>query len=222
MSRITDEELDLNKVHTTMVNMTLDESDEENYIIDFKNIDNKLVVYYADGRVDELITYSLHNLNYYRYRVEKQFYYYYNKYMDQAGNNSLKLFAKRNLSIVLSLFEIFLLYNLDIHFIIKVILSLGIAMLEVFYYLVKQYDILALSNDLERVKTLDMYFKNRDEFIVYDGEARNDDFSLSVEDIWHYDLDTDELALILEDVKEDKGSVFKYDVEKYKKSNKIL
>ena len=69
-----EEELELGKVHHTMVDMTLYDEEQNGYIIDFKREDNKFKIFYADGKVDEMESCSLHNLNFYRYRAENQFY----------------------------------------------------------------------------------------------------------------------------------------------------
>ena len=69
-----EEELELGKVHTTMVNMTLYDEEESSYIIDIRKKYNEIVLIFADGHEEVMGPYSLHNMNFYRYRVQRQFY----------------------------------------------------------------------------------------------------------------------------------------------------
>lgn len=213
-----DEELELGKVHTTMVNMTLYDSEEDSYIIDIKVEDGHIKVYYADGHVDDVGKYSLHNLNFYRYRAERQYYEFYDKYMDQCGLESLKLYAKKYGSVAIDAISLYFLYNFDIHIVIKILISLAMIGINIFYYFLKHYDLLVLSQELDRVEALDLYFKNKKEFLVFNEDEKEDDYSLTCEDVWQNDLKKEEVSAILEDAKSNKGMVLKYDVKKYKKS----
>ena len=65
---------------------------------------------------------------------------------------------------------------------------------------------------------MDLYFKNKREFLIQNQEDKEDDYSLTVEDVWQNDLKKEEVAAILDDAKKNKGLVLKYDVKKYKKS----
>jgi hypothetical protein len=69
-----------------------------------------------------------------------------------------------------------------------------------------------------RVEALELYLNNSREFMVYNEEEKEDDYSLGIEDVWQNDLKKEEVAAILEDAKNNKGMVLKYDVKKYKKS----
>lgn len=213
-----DEELELGKVHTTMVNMTLYDSEEEGYIIDLKVEDYHIKLYYADGHVEDVGKYSLHNFNFYRLRVQRQFHEYYDKFMDQCGLESLKLYAKKYGSVALDAISLYFLYNFDIHIVIKILISLVMIGVNIFYYFLKHYDLLVLSQELDRVEALELYLNNSREFMVYNEDEKEDDYSLGVEDVWQNDLKKDEVAAILEDAKKNKGMVLKYDVKKYKKS----
>ena len=213
-----EEELELGKVHHTMVDMTLYDEEQNGYIIDFKREDNKFKIFYADGKVNEMESCSLHNLNFYRYRAENQFYQFYDKFMDQVGLESFKTYCKKYGSVILSLVGMYFLYNFDIHIIIKILISIGVVCAEVFYYFLQHYDLLVLSQEIDRVEALDLYFKNKREFLIQNQDEKEDDYSLSVEDVWQNDLKKEEVAAILEDAKKNKGLVLKYDVKKYKKS----
>lgn len=213
-----DEELELGKIHTTMVNMTLYDAEEESYIIDIKNEDNRIKLYYADGKVQDMGPYSLHNMNFYRLRAQRQFREFYDKYMDQCGIESLKLYAKKYGSVALDAIGLYFLYNFDIHIVIKILISLIMVGVNIFYYFLKHYDLLVLSQELDRVEALELYLDNVREFMVYNEDQKEDDYSLAIEDIWQNDLHKDEVRQIIEDAKTNKGNVLKYDVKKYKKS----
>ena len=213
-----DEELELGKIHTTMVNMTLYDDEEESYIVDIKKENDRIMVYYADGHADDMGPYSLHNMNFYRLRAQRQFHEFYDKYMDQAGLDSLRICIKKFGSIAVDAFGLFLLYNFDIHIIIKIILTIGMIGINIFYYFLKHYDLLVLGQELDRVEALELYLDNVREFMIYNEDEGEDDYSLAIEDIWQNDLHKDEVSEIIADAKANKGYVLKYDVKKYKKS----
>lgn len=212
-----DEELELGKVHTTMVNMTLYDEEESSYIIDIRKKDNEIVLTFADGHEEVMGPYSLHNMNFYRYRAQRQFYEFYDKYMNEMALESFKVCVKKFGSVALSLAGLFFMYNFDIHIIIKILLTLGVAALEVFYYFVKHYDLLVISQELNRVEALETYFNNSREFMVHNEDENEDDYVLGVEDVWQNDLRKEEVLSILEDVKKSDGTVLKYDVSRHKK-----
>ena len=213
-----DEELELGKIHTTMVNMTLYDSEEEYYIIDIKNEDNRIMIYYADGHVEDMGPYSLHNFNFYRLRTERQFKEYYDKYMDEIGLESFKVCCKKYGSVILSLIGLFFLYNIDIHIIIKLLITIGVVCVEVFYYFLKHYDLLVIGQELDRIEALELYINNSGDFMIYNEDEREDDYTLGIEDVWQNDLKKEEVSAIIKDAQENKGMVLKYDVKKYKKS----
>ena len=213
-----DEELELGKIHTTMVNMTLYDSEEEGYIVDLKVEDNHIKLYYADGHVEDMGPYSLHNFNFYRLRAERQFKEFYDKYMDEMGLQSFKVCCKKYGSVALDAIGLYFLYNFDIHIVIKILISLCMIGINIFYYFLKHYDLLVIGQELDRVEALEMYINNSREFMVYNEEEKEDDYSLGIEDVWQNDLKKCEVASIIEDAKNNKGMVLKYDVKKYKKS----
>ena len=212
-----DEELELGKVHTTMVNMTLYDDEEPTYIINIRNVDNNIVLTYADGHEEIMGPYTLHNMNFYRYRVQRQFYEFYDKYMDEMAAESFKVCVKKFGGVILSLVGLFFMYNFDIHIIIKILLTLGVLAAEVFCYFLKHYDLLVIGQELNRVEALETYFKNSREFMVYNETENEDDFVLGVEDVWQNDLGKEDVLSILADIKKSDGMVLKYDVSKYKK-----
>lgn len=212
-----DEELELGKVHTTMVNMTLYDDEEPTYIIDIRKKDNKIVLTYADGHEENMGLYSLHNMNFYRYRVQKQFYECYDKYMDEIALESFKVCVKKFGGVILSLVGLFFMYNFDIHIIIKILLTLGVVAIDVFYYFLKHYDLLVIGQELNRVEALETYFQNSREFMIHNEDEKEDDFVLGVEDVWQNDLRKEDVLSILEDVKKSDGTVLKYDVSRHKK-----
>lgn len=212
-----EEELELGKVHTTMVNMTLYDDEEPTYIIDIRKKDNKIILTYADGHEEIMGPYSLHNMNFYRYRVQRQFYEFYDKYMDEMALESFKVCVKKFGGVILSLVGLFFMYNFDIHIIIKILLTLGVVAIDVFYYFLKHYDLLVIGQELNRVEALETYFQNSREFMIHNEEEKEDDFILGVEDVWQNDLRKEEVLSILEDVKKNSGTVLKYDVSRHKK-----
>lgn len=212
-----DEELELGKVHTTMVNMTLYDEEESSYIIDIRKKDNEIVLTYADGHEDIMGSYSLHNMNFYRYRVQRQFYEFYDKYMDEMALESFKVCFKKFGGVILSLVGLFFMYNFDIHIIIKILLTLGVVAIDVFYYFLKHYDLLMIGQELNRVEALETYFQNSREFMIHNENENEDDYVLGVEDVWQNDLRKEEVLSILEDVKKSDGTVLKYDVSTHKK-----
>lgn len=213
-----DEELELGKVHTTMVNMTLYDDEEPTYIVDLKRKDNNIVITYADGHEEVMEHGNLHNLNFFRYRAQRQFYEYYDKYMNEMALESFKVCVKKFGSVILSMVGLFFMYNIDIHIVIKILLTLGVVALEVFYYFVKHYDLLVIGQELNRVEALETYFKHSRDFMVHNEEENEDDYALAVEDVWQNDLKKEDVLAILEDFKQGQEPVLRYDLSKYKKN----
>jgi hypothetical protein len=138
--------------------------------------------------------------------------------MDQMGWESLKTCIKKFGSVAIDALGLYFLYNFDIHIVIKIILTIGMIGINIFYYFLKHYDLLVIGQELDRVEALELYLDNVREFTYYNEEENEDDYSLAIEDVWQNDLHKDEVSQIIEDAKKNKGNVLKYDVKKYKKS----
>lgn len=203
----------------TMVNMTLNDEEEVNYIIDIRRDDENIFILYADGHEEKVGISSLHNFNVYRYKLHKQFYDYYDKFLDQAGFESLKLYFKKYVELAISAIGLYFMYECDIHIIMKILISLGVFAFDIIYYFNVEYDLLLLNRELNRAEAINVYLDNVKDFVIYNDDEKGEDFSLGIEEVWQNELNKHEVSELAEYARNNAGMVLKYDISKYKESN---
>ena len=106
-----------------MIPLSSNNQKEEYYIMDIKIEDEKLFIYYADGR-EECIPFSKHNLGVFRNRMVIQAKENIDSCLNKIAKESFGVYFKRFMTVIGLLVGLYFLYNLDIHVIMKIILAL--------------------------------------------------------------------------------------------------
>lgn len=164
-----------------MIDMTLDENDKRCYIIDFQVNDEELYVTRANGEI-YVLSYTEHNLNSLRFAMIRQVREYSQKYIDVKEKESLDLLISEVRTFICGIIALFFLYSIDIHIIIKIILTIIVVLFELFYGLVKFYDICMLGEEFVECEALETYIENIDTF-SYTNSSYDIVYRLPIEDI---------------------------------------
>lgn len=183
-----------------MLDIAKDEEEAKSFIVGLDVVDGNIVVKYASGR-EETMSYSLHNLNFYRILVERQS----KDNIDHALNNlakdSFMVYVKRVVTIVAGIIGSIIVFNIDIHIIMKIIIVLLMLLGEAFYYFYNEIYLNILDDDLREMVALEYYLKNIDIFKYYDTKIGENGYVLPIEDISKYNLSIHELEQISAAVK---------------------
>ncbi len=184
-----------------MLDMTMDDKDKQCFITDIEYDDEVLRVTRADGSVSEE-KFSEHNLGFYRLQMIKYANENIGQYMDDLGKDSFFAFVKRYGAIIGGFVGLYFLYNVDIHLVIKIIITILILLGELAYYF---FNCLYLSVvNVEALETLatEYYLEKLDQFRYYDSEIGTDGFIVPPEDIGKYELTRDMLEQIYNNINE--------------------
>jgi hypothetical protein len=192
-----------------LLDMTANEEDAADYIVDLEHKDGSIVVTYLDGHqtVDE--HYNEHNMNFWRRRVIDQINEYYDLYQDGGGQALLKILKSEIGSllipvaggIVISLVsKLFLQYNIDIHIAIKIILEASLilkAAYDTFYNHYMTSRIVKMLMESNRYKK---YADLSRDLEYYNKETNEYSFAVPVEDVWKKNLQEKQLEEIRDQV----------------------
>lgn len=184
-----------------MLDMTMDDKDKEYFITDIEYDDKVLKVTRADGSVSEE-KFSEHNLGFYRLQMIKYAKENIEGYLDDIGKDSLLVFVKRYGAIIGGLVGLYFLYNVDIHLIIKIIITILILLGEMAYYVLNSLYLSVVNMEALEVLATEYYLKNLDHFRYYDNENGTDGFIVPPEDIGKYGLTKDMLEQIYNNINE--------------------
>ncbi len=197
--------------NSQLLDMTVDEDEAPNYIIDLDHNDDNIVITYLDGHQNADESYNEHNMNFWRRRVIEQINDYYDLYQEGGGKAIIKVLLGELKSllipvaggVVISLVsKLFLQYNIDIHIAIKIILeSLLIikAGIDTFYnhYIISR--IVKLQMESNRFKK---YADISKDLEYYDRVINDYCFAVPVEDVWKKNLQENQLEEIRDRVVE--------------------
>lgn len=161
--------------------MTLNEKDRDCYIVDVGIKDGLLCVTRANGE-EYVLPYSEHNLNSIRFSMVNQVKKYSEEYMFLKGKECFDLLIGEVRAFICGIFALFFLYNFDVHIIIKIILTIVLVFSEIFYSLVKLYDLCMLGDEYIECECLDTYVKNIDVF-SYVNSSQNLVYRLPIEEL---------------------------------------
>lgn len=184
-----------------MLDMTMDDKDKEYFITDIEYDDKVLKVTRADGSVSEE-KFSEHNLGFYRLQMIKYAKENIEGYLDDIGKDSLLVFVKRYGAIIGGIVGLYFLYNVDIHLIIKIIITILILLGEMAYYVLNSLYLSVVNMEALEVLATKYYLKNLDYFRYYDNENGTDGFIVPPEDIGKYGLTRDMLEQIYNNINE--------------------
>lgn len=184
-----------------MLDMTMDDKDKEYFITDIEYDDKVIKVTRADGSVSEE-KFLEHNLGFYRLQMIKYAKENIEGCLDDIGKDSLLVFVKRYGAIIGGIVGLYFLYNVDIHLIIKIIITILILLGEMAYYVLNSLYLSVVNMEALEVLATEYYLKNLDHFRYYDNENGTDGFIVPPEDIGKYGLTRDMLEQIYNNINE--------------------
>lgn len=191
-----------------MMNMVYGNPEEEKYFItDLEKKDDKLVVTHADARVEET-KFTEHNLGFYRRRMIEQAKQKLPEFSIVLSKESFKAYVKRYGSLIGSVVGLFFLYNVDIHIIMKILLTILIVLGEAAYFVFNTIMLSVMQEDCRETLATEYYLANINDFQYYDKEKGVDGYILPPEDISRYKLDDRMLAQMSETIADFKSQGF--------------
>lgn len=190
-----------------MIDMVMDEKNKEYFITNIEYDDKVLKVTRADGTVTTE-PFSYHNLGFYRTKMIENARLNINPFMDDLSKDSFFTFVKRYAAIIGGIVGLYFLYNVDIHLIIKIILTILVVLGEAAYYLINQLYLILLSEQVSESLATEFYLKNISKFTYYDRDNYTDGYIVPPEDIGKYRLTQDTLEQILQGIEEFKEQGF--------------
>lgn len=191
-----------------MMNMVYGNKDAEQYFITGLDCqDDKLIVTHADGTTEETKL-TAHNLGFYRNRMIEQARQNLPKFSCVLSKESFMVYVKRVGAIIGGLVGLFLLYNIDIHIIMKIIITILLVLGELGYYLFNEIVLSVMSEDCAETLATEYYLANLSDFQYYDPENGVDGYILPPEDISKYKLDDRMLSQMSGVIKDFKSQGF--------------
>ena len=184
-----------------MVDMTRNKEEQESFITNINKDNDSLVVSYASGN-ETTERFSLHNMNYYRGKMEEQANMYVGKYLDKLSIKSFSIYVARVSSIILGLFSLFLSYNIDIHIIMKILLTILVALLEFGYYIYSDIKLDILYTQALEGMATEYYLNNIDDFKYKNPHTYEFGYIVPIEEISKMGLTEDWLKAASEKIKE--------------------
>lgn len=182
-----------------MIDMVMDEKNRASFITDIEFDDKVLKITRADGSVSTE-PFSYHNLGFYRTKMVENAELNINPFMDDLSKDSFFTFVKRYAAIIGGVVGLYFLYNVDIHLIIKIIITILVLLGEVAYYLFNQLYLIVLSDLVSESLATEFYLKNISKFVYYDRENYTDGYIVPPEDIGKYRLTQDALEQVLKEI----------------------
>lgn len=190
-----------------MIDMAMDEKDKQFFITDIEYNDEILKITRADGTVSEE-PFSYHNLGFYRNQMVNHIQDNINPFMDDLSKDSFFTFVKRYSAIIGGVVGLYFLYNVDIHVIMKIIITILAVLGELAYYLYNELYLTIVGSEVIEGLAYEYYLKNIDKFRYFDKEHYTDGFIVPPEDVGKYKLTQDMLAQILQRIEEFKEKGF--------------
>lgn len=182
-----------------MLDMTLNDNDRQSFITNIINENGELKIKYANGNIDSIYN-SKHNLEVCRYRLEKQVKKYADKYLDRTNIQAIMVYIKRYSFLISSLLGLYYTYNIDIHIILKILITLFIIGANLFSFLVKEIHVKIIQDCINEVFASQYFLDNKEKY-SYDTEEGKK-YALNIEDIAKFNLDEEQLKKILSTVEE--------------------
>lgn len=190
-----------------MIDMVMDEKNKEYFITDIEYDDKVLKVTRADGTVTTE-PFSYHNLGFYRTKMIENARLNINPFMDDLSKDSFFTFVKRYAAIIGGVVSLFFLYNVDIHVIMKIILTILIGLGELGYYIYNEIYLSIIGKQVIEGLATEYYLNNLGKFNYFDRENYTDGYIVPPEDIAKYGLTQDTLEQVLQGIEEFKEQGF--------------
>ena len=185
-----------------MINMALNKKDEEYFITDVKFLEDDIVVKYADDHEEHVGFCNDHMKEFYRMKLLEQVRKYVEPFIEEAGKEALRAYIKKYGFIVAEVIEMYVMYNVDIHLIMKIIIGILLTLVNGIMYLAAEGDLLFLSDYVEEAFVLEYYADNYEDFIYLDEETNTTVNALPIEEISHSKINLDTIKQIRESVVE--------------------
>ena len=192
-----------------LLDMTADESEAADYIIDLDHTDEGILVTYLDGHQTLDKQYSEHNMNYWRRRIIDQINQNYDLYQEGGGQALLKILKSEIGSLLTPVIggviihlvsKIFLQYNIDIHIAIKIILEALLILKAAFDTLYNHYLTSRIVKMLMESNRYKKYAELSRDFEYYNKEINDYSFAVPVEDVWKKNLQVKEMEEVRDQV----------------------
>ena len=180
-----------------MLDLTMDEKNKPYFITDIEYDEKEIRVTRADGRV-EVEPFSAHNLGFHRTKMIENAKENIGPYMDELSKDTFFTVVKRYGSIIVDILGLFLLYNVDIHVIIKILITALVVLGELAYLFFNWLYLGLAGNEVMECLALEYYLNNLSEFTYDDSENFTTGYYLAPEDISRYGLTKEHLEAIVE------------------------
>ncbi len=165
-----------------MLDMCEYESEQPSFITDLKLEDDKIIVTYADGHTTEE-PYTLHNFNLYRDRLVDQATNFTERTINSCGVDWIKEQAKRVAGLILGITGLYFLYNLDIHIIMKILITVLVIAGEAVLFFYTHLYLNALEDDSLEAFAYQEYLKHLDNFRYYNKETGTNEYLVPIEEV---------------------------------------
>lgn len=186
-----------------MLDFAKNEEEEKSFIVDIETTPDTMIIKYADGHeVTEKL--SKHNLNVYRYRMERQALANIDFAYDTLAKDSFVVCMRKLLAIVGGIICGIIFYNIDVHIIMRIVLYLLLLLGEAYYYIYSELFLSVLGDDLREVEATDCYLKNINLFKYFDDLEGETGYIIPIEDIDRHRFTKEQLeklAIIIKEFK---------------------
>lgn len=166
-----------------MLDMTKKDGEQERFITDLKiNEKGNMVITYADGTVSEE-KFTKHNMGFYRDNMVKQAEKFVNPKLNSLGLEYLKVQGIRFGLVLLGIVGMYFTYNVDIHVIMKIVLTLLIIGGELLQWFIANLYTISIEDDSLEAFAYEEYLKHLNNFRYYDSNTGSSEYIFPIEDI---------------------------------------
>lgn len=166
-----------------MLNMTLNKKEEPYFITDVDFLPDDVCVKYADGHVENMGFCNDNIKEFYRRRLLEQVQKYVEPYIKEAGRVAFRAYIQKYGLIIAELVEIYALYNVDIHIVMKLILGVFLIFINGIMVLAAAGDLLLIGDTVGEAFALEYYANNYADFTYVDEETNETINVLPIEEI---------------------------------------
>lgn len=165
---------------------------------DIQVINGNISLLYANGIMIDGGTYTEHNLNYYRHLMEKSEQENLNQSFKNNFKEAIKAIAFIGFSAILELASLYLLYNIDIKLVYKIIIGIIATLFLANNVLINKEYLELVDNEGYSLLGIKFYLENINYFRYYkDGEEK---YIIGIEEVVRYKLEQQDLESIIEEI----------------------
>lgn len=174
-----------------MINMLFSD-DKKEFIRDIRIENDEIVLLMGDGSIKKE-KFTVHNLQFYRLKMIQQAEDYLPNFLNRLSDESLKITIKKYLFIIGGIASMYLLYNIDIHIIMKIILSIIIILGEIGHFIYSECLLDILGNGVIEAFATKKYLECKNNFSYFDTKDGEEKFILPPEFIERFGLTEDDI-----------------------------